>query len=302
MQIEKYSSNELKEFHGEHVDLYSGKHNITTHHMSDDVSLNVQDHSIIESKKKNKKNLTPYNYNDLWKVLLIELIANVTFMLIENYAKGDVHIYIFGVFMNLMTLYPVSGCNTNGYISWALWYYEEEFTLIHTIRRYSYIFLIQPLGMLIGQVISIGVIGPDVVYLKPKDTDPIKIAFCEFFFTGALIFIAIHTIVSKYNRATPYVGTNFIIFVAFLYYIILAGKEISGSSYNPTKYLVCQGIAYHRGIEPDAFRNWYCYIFPQLIGNVSFTMAYKYFFEPLHLRLLSLKYKWEDKFYPQLYE
>ena len=299
----KYTECELAEFHGDHISLHSTKRNHNEGHYTDETSLHVHVEAHGESQKQLRKSrITPYDYNDLWKVFIVETVANIVFILIENYTQGKINISIFGLCLMFMILYPVSGANTNAYVSFALWFYEEEFNKIHTIRRFSYILLFQPLGMFIGQMISLGVIGPNIIYLVPKDTEPFKIAFCEFLWTGGLIFVALHVIVSRYTRPTNQIGINFIIFAVFLYFITQAGHTISGSSYNPTKYLVNQAIAYHRGIEQNAFKNWYCYIFPQLIGNVSFTMAFKHFFEPLYYRMLTLKYKWEDGFFPEKYE
>jgi glycerol uptake facilitator-like aquaporin len=304
--MKKYSKYDLKEAHGTDIDFspvkVHGHH--TEIHIADDT--HHDEHHYISknvplSASPRKEKIKPYNYNDLWKVFLVELTACIIFMLIENYSQGNLQTAIFGLFVLLTILYPVSGANMNACVSLALWYYEEEFNKIHTIRRYTYMFLIQPVGIFVGQMLSWGVIGPNLIYLKPKDADPIRIAFCEFFWSGVVIFGALHFIVSKHTRPSNQLSINFIAFLVVLYFCISAGF-ISGGSYNPTKYLVNQAIAYHRGIELNAFKNWYCYIFPQFIGTMAFTCAFKYFFEPLYYRLLTLKGKWEDSFFPEKYD
>jgi glycerol uptake facilitator-like aquaporin len=292
-----YSAKELQEIHGQEVDI-EGIHTTNKSQMN----LGYFTAGNSDSSDKSKVKLGSYNWNDLWKAYLVEFSACVIFMLIENYAAGNLQIAVFGVFILITTLYPVSGANMNACVSISLWYYEEEFVKIHILRRFGYILIIQPLGLFVGQIISLTVVGPNLIYLKPKDTDPFKIAFCEFLWTGCLIFIALHSIVSRYTRPNKDIALNFAFFFCFFYYISLAGANFSGSSYNPTKYLVNQAIAYIRGVEPDAFKNWYCYIFPQFFGTLIFTLMFKYLFEPTFYRMMNLKYKWEDKFYPEKYE
>jgi hypothetical protein len=86
-----------------------------------------------------------------------------------------------------------------------------------------------------------------------------------------------------------------------LYFVSSIGGPYASGCYNPTKYLVNGAIAYVRGIEPNALSRWYCYVIPEYAGTICFTLAFKYFFEPLYLRMLTLKYKWEDEFYPEKY-
>ena len=199
--------------------------------------------------------------------------------------------------------YLVSGANMNACVSLALWFYEEEFVLIHIIRRISYIFIIQPLGIFVGQMLSIGVIGTNITYIIPFDTDPFKIAFCEFFWTGAFMFVALHCIVSRYTRPFgDYFGLNIGFFLIFLYFASLSGENISGASYNPTKYLITQAIAYYRGIEPNAFKNWYCYVFPQFFGTICFTLLFKYSFDHIYYRMHQLRIRWEIGFFQDYYE
>jgi glycerol uptake facilitator-like aquaporin len=186
-------------------------------------------------------------------------------------------------------------------MSLALWYYEEEFVKVHIYRRFGYILIIQPFSIFVGQMLSLAIVGPNIIYLHPRDSEPFKIAICEFIWTGVFIFTALHVIVSRYTRPSNQIGVNFIIFVAVLYFCNRAAETISGGSLNPTKYLINQAIAYHRGVEPLAFQNWYCYVFPQFAGTITFTCAFKYLFEPTYLRMMSLKMKWEDKFYPEKY-
>lgn len=303
MQPKKYSSNVLKEIHADDVDIL-GHHHDTMHVMeihSNEHSFNKVNQGGEGVKVVKQEKITPYGYRDMTKAFIVETIACIVLVLIENYSKGDLNVAIFGIFALVLALYPVSGANTNAFMSLALWWYEEEFVSVHIIRRFGYMLIIQPFGFFIGQMLSWGVIGPDLVYLKPKDTDPIKIAFAEFLFTGALIFAALHFIVSRWTRPTDQIGLNFIFFVVGKYFFIKAAHPISGGSLNPTKYLVNQAIAYHRGIEPNAFQNWYCYIFPQFLGTVFICLSFKYFFEPTYYRLITLKYKWEDKFYPNKY-
>ena len=297
----KYTDKELKEIHADEVDIV-GHDSQNTHvgiqlHVTGDHPEGAQAARIVKKQK-----LGSYGFDDLWKAYVVEFCACIIFMLIENYSQGNLQIVIFGLFVLITTLYPVSGANMNGCVSLALWYYEEEFVKVHLWRRFVYILVLQPFGLFIGQMISLGVVGPNIIYLKPRDTDPLKIAFCEFLWTGCLIFTALHAIVSRYTRPNKDIGLNFAFFFCMLYFVSMAGSNISGGSYNPTKYLVNQAIAYARGVEPNAFKNWYSYVFPQYFGTIVFTCIFKYLFEPTYYRMLSLKYKWEDMFYPEKYE
>jgi glycerol uptake facilitator-like aquaporin len=294
-----YPDRELKEIHGEEIDILG--HNQTSYQNPEAVNLNVQNKE--EYKKRNKKlqDVGSYGYTDLMKAFAVEFVACVYFMLLENYTAGNIYIFIFGLWVLLTTLYPVSGCNMNGSVSLALWYYEEEFVPVHLWRRFVYILVLQPFALFVGMMLSLGVVGPQLIYIVPKDSEPFKIAFCEFIWTGSVIFIALHCIVCTRTRPFRDIGLNFAFFIAFLYFAILAGKPISGGSYNPTKYLITQAIAYQRGIEPNAFKNWYCYIFPQYLGTVVFTCLFKYVWEPIYDRKWHLKLKWEKSFFTPKY-
>lgn len=296
--------NEIIELHTHHISYPSEDTNLHTHNtIEHDAHLEIKPKEEgITCKENIRIPLTDYNYYDMVRAMFIEFIACIINMMLHNYAEGNLQTIIFGFFILLLTLYPVAGANMNGALSLALWYYEEEFNMIHTIRRWSYILVIQPLGLFVGHMVSLLVIGPNLIYIKPRDSHPWRIAFCEFFWTGVFIFITIHTVVCKHTRPSEILAINFIVFFVMIYFVILAASKISGSSINPTSFLVTQGIAVYRGVEPDALRNWYCYIFPQFIGTIVFVLIFKYLFEPLYYRIMSLKTKWENSFFPDKYE
>lgn len=297
MSAQKYSENTLREMHGDEVDIVG--HHMDTHH-----SFEIHENSINvvgDPKKKKLEKLGKFGWDEVRRALLIEFIACVLMELLGNYSPS-LAADIIGTYIQLNMLYPVSGSNMNACISLALWYYEEEFVIEHIVRRFGYMLVIQPFGLFVGQMLSWGVIGPNLAYLKPADTAPIKIAFCEFFWTGALIFVALHTIVSRYVRPTNQLGINFVFFATMVYFVSKAGANISGASYNPSKYLINQAVAYHREVEPNAFQNWYCYVFPPFLGAIAFTLCFKYFFEPTYYRFMSMKLKWESKFFAPKYE
>lgn len=300
----KYSDKNLVEMHSNHIEMVGHTASSNPHHTQSAVHLHIEGDEHMTDVEISKRGIRPltkavghYGFDDLWKAYIVEFTACIIFILMENYSKGDLNVAIFGIYVLITTLYPVSGANMNGCVSLALWYYEEEFVPVHIWRRGVYIFFIQPLGHFVGHMISLAVVGPNLIYLKPRDTDPFKIAFCEFLWTGCLIFTALHCIVSRYTRPAKDFMLQFLFFVAMLYFVSKAGSEISGASYNPTKYIIMQGIAFSRGIEPNALQNWYCYIFPQFIGTCFFTCVFKYLFDPVYYRMLKLKYKWEDSFF-----
>jgi glycerol uptake facilitator-like aquaporin len=267
-------------------------------------SLPEENKNSADEEKPTKIELVPlgsYGYMELWKAYVIEFTACVTFMLIINYCNGFPIAAFLGLYVMLTVFYPVSGANMNACISLSLWYFEEEFFPVHYWRRFGYIFAVQPFSIFVGLMLSWGVVGPNLVFLDPPSTAPIRIAFCEFFWTGAVAFVALHCIVSRYTRPFKDIGLCFAFFICFLYFATIAGERVSGGIYNPTKYLVMQAVAYYRGVSPNAFQNWYCYVFPQFIGTIVFTCAFKYLWEPTYYRFMNLKFRWEDSFFPEKY-
>ena len=297
-----YKDINLQETHDVNLDILHG-HYPENHNEKSKINEQIPlEISQIPNFKTENNEIEPYGFNDLIIAYVVETISCIIFMLIENYSQGDLTKLIFGLYILITILYPVSGANMNGCVSLALWYYEEEFVKVHVLRRFGYILLIQPLGIFLGQMISLGVIGSNLVYSKVHpEVDSFTIGFSEFLWTGCLIFTALHMIVSRYTRPTNQLGLNIAIFFVMLYFVSAIGGPYASGSYNPTKYLITGAIANLRGIEPNALKRWYCYVIPQYIGTILFTLLFKYAFEPIYFRMLSLKYKWEDKFYPKKY-
>ncbi len=300
----QYRDVNLQEIHNDHIEIVHGHYD--DHHTHSE-KTRMNENSSLESggetfKPIKREKIEPYNYNDLMIAYMMEFICCVVFMLIENYAQGDLNKLIFGLYVLITTVYPVCGCNMNGCVSLSLWWYEEEFVKVQIIRRFGYILVIQPLGMFVGQMLSLAVVGPDLIYTKYNpNVSNFTVGFSEFFWTGALVFTALHGIVSRYTRPTNQIGLNFAFFFAQLYFVSSIGGAYNSGCYNPTKFLITNAIAYVRGIETRVLERWYAYVIPEYIGTIAFTVVFKFFFEPLYYRMLTLKYKWEDSFYQEKY-
>lgn len=305
--VGKYSINNLKEVHGEDIDISNTNRTENSHKVIElhehITSPHHEENSLIMQNISNNKpqTIAPLCWEDIWKAMIVEFIACILFMFIENWCAGNLIGVVTGLFTIVTIIYPVSGCNVNAVMSLSLWYYEEEFNKYHIVRRWAYILFIQPLGMFAGQMICWAILSPDIAYIKLKDAPPFRLFFTEFLYTFTIIFAALHCIVSKYTRPSQILAINLMMFFGMVYFLAAASGPISGGVTNPTKYVVWQAIAYYRDIEPKAFKNWYCYIFGDFGGAVTATLVFKYLFEPTYLRMFTLKLKWEDKFFPEKY-
>ena len=77
-------------------------------------------------------------------------------------------------------------------------------------------------------------------------------------------------------------------------------SSASGGAYNISYYLISSAIAKHKG-NGDVFDNWYCYVFPHIVGALCATFLFKFYYEKTYYKIYMLKLKWEETFFPKKY-
>lgn len=306
--LKVFQDTDLREIHNTEIDypipspkscLYSPTQYDENSKMAGKTEITVHNYTI----KKKTIPLKPYGWSEFAQALCVELLVCIINQVFLHMAPSTAGFWA-GHLMLILIIYPVSGANMNAVMSLALWIYEEEFTLIHTIRRWSYILVIQPLGIFLGQMLCLGLVTDNLKYINDKSVNPERIMFTELLGTFFIIFSALHFIVSKYTRPSTELGIQFIFFGLAVFFTIEAGKSIdsgSGGAYNLTFYVISNAIAKHRGYD-DVFTHWYCYVFPQIVGSLGATFLFKYYYEATYYRIYMLKLKWEQTFFPKKYE
>lgn len=249
--------------------------------------------------------ILPYSYIELLQAFTVEFLCCIFNQLFSHLSPSP-FIFCCGHLILILITYPVSGANMNAIMSLSLWIYEEEFTLIHTIRRWTYILVIQPLGTLCGLLLSKALITPNIKYIYIPNVKAYKIVTYEFIGTFVNIFCALHFIVSKYTRPTKELAMQFAMFGIACYFTMEMGRKENGGSgavYNPTFYVIANAIAKYRGVvnENNVFKNWYCYVFPEIIGGLCAMVLFKFCFECVYYKLYWMKMKWEGWFFNKKY-
>lgn len=302
MPTKTFQDNVLQEIHNTSIDYHTNSPKIQLYSQTgEDVQLTVKSDT---PKKSKLKDLGNYAWMECIQALCVEFVVCIINQLFSHMAPSTLG-YWAGHIMLILIIYPVSGANMNAVMSLALWIYEEEFNLIHTVRRWSYILIIQPLGIFVGQMLCLVFVVDDqeLKYISNKDTKPVRIMFTEFIGTFFTIYSALHFIVSKYTRPSKELGLQFFFFGMAVYFCMDIGQgksSASGGAYNITYYLISSAIAKHKG-NSDVFDNWYCYVFPHILGALGATFLFKFYYEKTYYKIYMLKLKWEETFFPKKY-
>ncbi len=257
-----------------------------------DSSSNVESRreDSLVSLTTDKEAVIPINTKYLLSLLKKSIAEGIAyyFVILSIYlSSGDQTKFIYAFWCIFMVFGNVSGAHVNPIVSVGLYIYRGNmFRIKNIIRLISYIsfqFIFGILAALSGYYVY----NKNLAYIKPStEATTYDIFICECFFSGTLLFVCLF-ITCKATTPSKKNHVNLTLISAWLYVIINAGLDISGGCYNPTIYLVLNGLAYFTGHADDAFEYLWFYIFAPIVGSIIFTLLFKYVFKPYYMNLNS---------------
>lgn len=232
----------------------------------------------------NDKNNDSFDvYLSLFKMSVAEGVASFFIIMYIYFSGGDPTKFIFAFWSIFMIFGNVSGAHVNLIISLSLWIYKGNMLKsINLLKLASYV-VFQFLGGVLAVLVSYNIYKKKVVYLKTGVDDTIEdIIWCEGVFSGTFVFVFLFISCSA-TRPSDKNYVNLTLLAVWLYLIINAGSDISGGCYNPTVYLVLNGLSYYSNTDNNAFLYLPHYIISQIAGAVIFTILFKYVFKPYYI-------------------
>jgi glycerol uptake facilitator-like aquaporin len=251
-----------------------------------DANLDVvnDDQQTLIKKDPVKKEDDEYlsSYLCLFQTCIMEGMAYFFIILFIYFSAGDQTKFIFAFWSIFVIFGNVSGAHVNPIVTFGLWIYQGNmFQVKNIVKMFSYI-IFQFLGGALAACFSYNAYKKKVVYVKhAMDETPGKIALCEAFFSGTFVFVCMF-ISCAATRPSEKNYINLTLLSVWLYLIIGAGSEISGGCYNPTVYMVLNGLAYFSGKDTQALRLWKEYVLAPLAAAIVFVLLFKYVFRSFY--------------------
>jgi glycerol uptake facilitator-like aquaporin len=249
-------------------------------------TVNEEQQTFLKKKdpvKEEEESESLDGYLSLFKTSVAEGIAYFFVILNIYFSAGDQTKFIFAFWAIFMVFGNVSGAHVNPIVSIGLWIYKGNmFKVKNIVKLFSYI-LFQFLGGVLAALMAFQTYKKKVVYVKAGDDDTVQdIITCESFFSGTFVFVCLFITCSA-TRPSDRNHVNLTLLAVWLYLIINAGLDISGGCYNPTIYIVLNGLAYFTNTDPKAFDHVEIYVLAPIVGAVVFTFIFKYVFKPYYI-------------------
>jgi glycerol uptake facilitator-like aquaporin len=248
--------------------------------------VNDEQQTFLPKKNENKVDEEKESLDDYLKLLKTSIAEGLAYFLIIMFiyfSAGDHTKFIFAFWSIFMVFGNVSGAHVNPIVSLGLWIYKGDMFKIRNILKLVSYILFQLLGGILAAIISYHTYKKKAVYVKAgADDTPEDILWCEGVFAGTFVFVCLF-ITCTATRPSDKNYVNLTLLSVWLYLIINAGSDISGGCYNPTVYVVLNGLAYYTNTDPKAFDNYEIYILAPMVGAVVFTILFKYVFKPYYI-------------------
>jgi glycerol uptake facilitator-like aquaporin len=250
-----------------------------------DSAIDVEEQQTFLPKKNDTKveDESLDGYLSLFKTCIAEGVAYFLVIMFIYFSAGDQTKFIFAFWSIFVIFGNLSGAHVNPIVSFGLWIYKGDMlNLKNIVKLISYV-LFQFLGGVLAAWVSYNTYKKKVVYVKAGVDDTTEdIMWCEGVFSGTFVFVALF-ITCTATRPSDKNYINLTLLSVWLYLIINAGADISGGCYNPTVYLVLNGLAYYTNTDAKAFEHFEYYTFVPLIGALIFTLLFKYVFKPYYI-------------------
>jgi len=196
---------------------------------------------------------------------------------------GKPETFIFSFWSVFMIFGNLSGAHINAMVTVSLWIYNGKLFSAYNLSKLIFYIVAQLIGVMLGNIFCLTISNYDVFYVEPKDISEVKQFIAEAFFSGTLVFVALF-ISSASTRPTKKNYINLTLLAVWLYIIIKDGGNVSGGNYNPTVYLILNGIArfYHK--KMDAFDDFWALAIAPFVGGILFMLLFKYLFRPYYIK------------------
>lgn len=239
--------------------------------MSDEVNYNqLKEKTLVLNKEEAEEDVST-----LLKKATFEGFATFFFMISIYFSKGDIRIFIFGMWAILCCFGIVSGAHVNPAITFGFYIYEAKW--LNGAIKFIFYFLFQTLGCILGAIIARFVVGLEPVYVDVPKSQNWNVYFSEFFFTGTFFFFIAY-IVDPKIKVTEHGPIQCALIVGWFYLIVNAGSVLSGAAYNPSVLLVLNTIAYIDG-KKNTTSHIPLMIVAEFIGVAVFALIFKYIFK-----------------------
>jgi glycerol uptake facilitator-like aquaporin len=223
-----------------------------------------------------------HDYTHICKTSILEGVAYFFFVLIIFFSGGDHTKFVFGFWCVFMIFGNLSGAHVNPIVSVGLYLYHGNLFCTKNIFKLLIYILSQLIGGTIAAVLSYFVYKKQVAHVVQSDPDLIDIFLVESFFSGTIVFVALFITCSA-TRPSNKNYVNLTLFAIWIFLCINAGLEISGGCYNPSVYLVLNGVAYFSKHDLNSFDNFWVMVLSPFVGSIIFTLAFKYVFKPYYI-------------------
>lgn len=222
------------------------------------------------------------DYSSILKTSVLEGVAYFFFIISIFFSGGDHTKFVFGFWCVFMVFGNLSGAHVNPIVSVGLWLYHGNLLCLKNIFKLIIYILAQLIGGTMAAIVSYCIYKKKVAHVEQPDKDFIDIFLVESFFSGTIVFVALFITCSA-TRPSNKNYVNLTLFAIWIFLCINAGVDISGGCYNPTVYLVLNGVAYFSSKYNDAFDNIFVMLISPFVGAIVFTIVFKYVFKPYYI-------------------
>jgi hypothetical protein len=238
----------------------------------------------VESQRKEK---IPHKHDDdyisMIKTSIAEGIAYFFIILAIFFSEGEHVKFIYAFWCIFLVFGNVSGAHVNPLVTVGLFIYKGNMLNVKNIIRMLLYLIFQFFGGALAALMGSVIYKKTITHINASVTaTDFDVFFVECFFGGTFVFVCLF-ITCNATRPSDKNYVNLTLIAMWLYLIINAGSNISGGCYNPTVFLVLNGLAKLKGIDEDAFDKFEFYIFTPFIGSFIFTMIFKYIFKPYYI-------------------
>jgi glycerol uptake facilitator-like aquaporin len=257
-------------------------------------SVDVKEGLVINEKGLNSKDTFDTNsvqtyhfaspdhdYTNICKTSILEGVAYFFFILSIFFSGGDHTKFVFGFWCIFMVFGNLSGAHVNPIVSVGLYLYHGNLVCPKNIFKLVIYILAQVIGGIIAAVVSYFVYKKQVAHVIQADPNVIDIFLVESFFSGTIVFVALFITCSA-TRPSNKNYVNLTLLTIWIFLCINGGVDISGGCYNPTVYIVLNGVAYFSKDDLNSFNNFWVMVLSPFVGSVIFTIAFKYAFKPYY--------------------
>jgi glycerol uptake facilitator-like aquaporin len=219
---------------------------------------------------------------DVLKSAVVDGIAYFMLMICICFTGGDPTKFICGVWCLFMVFGNISGAHVNPIITFGLWLYNGDLLRKGNILKLVFYLTFQLLGAFFGCMVSYFIIPYQLPYIKSRERKWFQDFVVESVFGGTFVFVALF-ISSHSTRPSEKNYVNLTLLSLWLLLIINVGSNVSGSSYNPTFFLILNGFAYFVNKVKGAYDFLWLMLIAPFIGSASFSMLFKYVFRPYYI-------------------